>query len=258
MPLHINIVDPNSLSKKEIHQLVRYLLGVIGEEFQVRFESPPLKDANVISPDIREQLHQKAKEIHTPLGMDAECEIDPRAIFGKNKLEPVDVNTSIEPTILPTTTAAGEIEVDVAGLPWDGRIHSRSKSKTKDGLWRVQRGLHDSVYEKVMAELKQTMAVPLPPSFAKPEIVVPIAPLTPADIAAMSPINPPISAPTVPREVTFNDFILKVTMASNSGKIDRASIGALVNKHGVPSIALLANRPDLLPAINAEFDRLVA
>ena len=44
-------------------------------------------------------------------------------------------------------------QVDSEGLPWDARIHSSSKSKTGNGVWKAKRGRSDAEYAAVKAEL---------------------------------------------------------------------------------------------------------
>ena len=51
------------------------------------------------------------------------------------------------------------IDVDAAGMPWDGRIHSSSKAKVADGTWRQKRNLDPALLSSVTAELKQTMGI---------------------------------------------------------------------------------------------------
>lgn len=50
-------------------------------------------------------------------------------------------------------TEPEETDVDIDGLPWDERIHSSNRKKTIDGRWRRKRGVSDSDYEAVKAEL---------------------------------------------------------------------------------------------------------
>lgn len=51
-----------------------------------------------------------------------------------------------EPDKIPTTNAdkapAGEkVELDTGGWPWSAELHASSKSKTKDGYWRMKVGV---------------------------------------------------------------------------------------------------------------------
>lgn len=39
------------------------------------------------------------------------------------------------------TAPSGNVELDTAGWPWTAELHASSKSKTKDGLWRMKVGV---------------------------------------------------------------------------------------------------------------------
>ena len=73
---------------------------------------------------------------------------------------------------LPEVPVASGIDVDASGLPWDGRIHASTRSKTQDGNWKMRRGVDDDIVSAVLNELRQTMGM-------APTEVVPPTPLTP-------------------------------------------------------------------------------
>lgn len=80
-------------------------------------------------------------------------------------------------------------DVDSAGLPWDGRIHSESRNKVADGTWRKRRNTAPEVVTQVEAELRGSapLAQPVP---AAPTLA-PSAPMAPASV----PPAPPALAP---------------------------------------------------------------
>jgi hypothetical protein len=43
--------------------------------------------------------------------------------------------------------------LDSNGTPWDERIHSSSKTKTNDGIWKRRKGVSDELFDEVMLEL---------------------------------------------------------------------------------------------------------
>ena len=51
------------------------------------------------------------------------------------------------------------IETDVTGLPWDGRIHVRTKSKNDSGKWNYKRGISDDTVAEVETELRAMFPV---------------------------------------------------------------------------------------------------
>lgn len=181
-----------------------------------------------------------------------------------------DIPTGIQAPINPPPGAAG-IDVDAQGLPWDGRIHASTRSKIADGTWKLRRGVDDDVLAAVSNELRQTMGlIPtevVPPSpltpppaqvFAQPEAQVPPPPFAPP----VAPPAPPVA--TLPMEtpqagiangaslseaMTFPKLMQKITAAFAAKTLDQAAIGAAVQAAGLPSLPMLASRPDLVPVV---------
>ena len=85
-------------------------------------------------------------------------------------------------------------ELDKEGLPWDARIHASTKTKTQKGMWTRKKGVADSTYDAIVAELRQqypvagTTAAPAAP--AAPAVTVPGAPATPAVSIPTAPATP--------------------------------------------------------------------
>jgi hypothetical protein len=94
---------------------------------------------------------------------------------------------------LPLPAAVGG-ERDSSGLPWDGRIHAKSKEKNADGTWRRRRNIEDEEFYKVTAELRAIVgSLPQGQSVDGPR-----AGVAPAGIAPMPGLNQitPPAAPT--------------------------------------------------------------
>ncbi len=69
-------------------------------------------------------------------------------------------DTTGEPLPNITSTVSG-VTLDKAGIPWDSRIHSASKSINQtDGLWRQKRGVSPELVATVVGQLKQAQSVP--------------------------------------------------------------------------------------------------
>lgn len=45
------------------------------------------------------------------------------------------------PAATPPSGDGAPVELDTAGWPWTAELHASSKSKTKDGLWRMKVGV---------------------------------------------------------------------------------------------------------------------
>lgn len=93
-------------------------------------------------------------------------------------------------------------EYDIAGTPWDKRIHASTKTRNEDGTWRRRRNLSDVAYNSVMAELSQRggpgTQPAAPPVAAAP--AVPASPAAPVGIVDDGPVTIP-PAPAVPAPV---------------------------------------------------------
>ena len=156
----------------------------------------------------------------------------------------------------PAPVVPTGVEVDKDGLPWDARINPPSKLKLKkEGTWKLKRSLDPAFITQVRDELRAIMAVPT----AAPE--TPAAAETPAPAPVVTETAPapvvtetaPAPAPEAPESLgpvvvtTFPEFMQEITKR----KLDDATVLAAVKSVGLPSPALVAARPDLIPAICA-------
>ncbi len=154
------------------------------------------------------------------------------------------------------------VALDEDGLPWDSRIHSSSKKQTQKGLWKLARGIDKNLVTSVLAELNAGIVAPAP----EPTVVAP-APEPTVVAPAPEPtymvqgntythdeligfnwtedqINElkPIGQVTL---TTFPELLKRITDAN----IDEAVVQKSVVDLGLTNIALVAARPDLIPAI---------
>lgn len=182
----------------------------------------------------------------------------------------------------PVAAAPERGDVDADGIPWDARIHSEGKAKSKDNKWRLKRGVSDDVRAQVKAELKAAMgapapAVPPPPAGGAETVAAPPPPPTPAAPApvaapAPSPVPPPppVAEPAAPAPVAdaatpapvsgaaaFGALMRKVSPAQAEGKITAAQTTELVQALGLQNLRDLVARPDLIPDFEATFDAFV-
>ena len=196
------------------------------------------------------------------------------------------VPVAAAPVAPPPPPQAPGIEVDAKGMPWDNRIHSGSRAKVADGSWRQKRNLDPNVLAQVEGELRTTMGLPTPaPTTTVPvTAATPTVPATPesAFIAAVVPPPPaaavpvplpfvpnvePIAAPAVitpppptapagavttaspTSPVTFPMLMQKITQAFTAKTLDQPTIQAACQAVGLPSLPMLASRPDLVAQV---------
>ena len=164
-----------------------------------------------------------------------------------------------DPAPAPTTTTVPASEVsalDERGMPWDGRIHAKSKTRNADGTWRYRRNTLNADIEKVEAEIKPA-AAPMPhPVAAQPMGVgATAAPLPPSGESLRStlvavPTADPAPATTetavaaVGGAVTYEQFVAMIVSLIKGGKLDPAKMADFWVEVGVEGAnALLGNQP---------------
>ena len=205
----------------------------------------------------RKTILQSAHEAATVTG-----EIDNNAtpiseLHPEQTFDIVEGLTDIIETI-PTPTG---VELDVDGLPWDVRIHSKNKSKlAKTEQWKKKRGIDAALVETVEAELRAAMGAPsvFSDDYVEPVLVETIAPPPIAETIAPPPIveigiPDTLVAPAPPiveTAITFPEIMSKITAAQVAGTITDIQVLKAVNDQGLASLALLAVRPDLTHAVN--------
>lgn len=140
-------------------------------------------------------------------------------------------------------TGAPGVELDSDGLPWDARIHAGSKTRLKKSQqWKPKRGVDPDLKAEVEAELRAAMS-------AGGSAEKPAAPAAPAEPAKPAPPAAP-AAPAEPQGAitTFPALMSRITSAG----ITQERASAAAKNQGLPSLPLLATRPDLIPAVAAE------
>ena len=144
--------------------------------------------------------------------------------------------------------AAGEggepVELDKEGLPWDVRIHSSGKTKLVKGeTWKLIRKLDPAFVEEVKAELRATMdAAPAPTETTAAE--------------AFAGGDSDEVAPLGDTPMSFPEVMNIVTTRMADGTLTEAQRDAVLTKHGLPSMPMLASRPDLIPAFATDLEAL--
>ena len=188
---------------------------------------------------------------------------------------PVPTVPSAAPTVAPPTAppaASGSVERDSKGMPYDGRIHSASKNKVADGSWRYKRGVDEAVVIAVEAELRTAASAapvggvgtpwPFPAEGAAPVPQVPVAAAAPVVVPVQPAVAPPpvvtpppaasVAVPVAPvAGMTYEQLMAALPPKIVSGELTAQQLQQACEQFGVPSIAALATRPDLVPAVAA-------
>lgn len=166
--------------------------------------------------------------------------VDPAAAFAATPAAPAappveDEETPPEPLPLPVPDTA----VDADGLPWDGRIHGSGKAfLAKTGQWKKARGMaaKPEYVAQIEAEIRAAMAAasgdPLHPVVTSAPPVAPVKPAAPAK-------------PALPDGPTFVGLM---QLYQQSG-IGMAAANAIAKEHGCGSLATVATKPEVIPAV---------
>lgn len=250
--IEIKITDPHLMDKDALRQIATFLLTMTGDSVMhvtgmIRQPAP----APMIPPPPPLTLAPPTPTVDTPrIGLEQVRfpHINPFA-------KPVEQSIPSVPHAAPRAIDPG-VELDKRGLPWDNRIHSRTKTKTADGLWKSMRGLNPAVAKSVEAELFQAMSLPpiISESLEAPLDAPVMKPgfVPPPPVAVTSTVDP-IAAP----QNDFPALMTKITSVVHTGKTTSAAILKIVQEMGLPSLPVVASRPDLIPSLMARIDALV-
>jgi hypothetical protein len=137
-------------------------------------------------------------------------------------------------------------ELDASGLPWDARLHSRTKSKTTDGLWRRQRGLSPSKANKLELEIRASVtdAQKIAHEESKPIAAPPPPPFTH--------VQAPPPPPAAPTEDKYIALVKKITIAVETEKLSYEKVKDILMQFGIADLAALKNVPHLYAVIDQQ------
>lgn len=215
--IKLEITDPHFLGREVLENTAQYLLALAGEMFvsinevnSPRTEwKPHEEDSLPVEPELIEEEFISVEE-------------HPMAVHVSSwprEETPVPSQVFAPPPPIPQVPG---VELDSQGLPWDFRIHAKTKTKMKNGTWKKLRGSNSEVSKKIEDELKNVQS--LPPA-------------------------PPVAVPETKAPPSFSDLMQLVTKAITEGKLRRDQVTDVLKPFGIPSLPLVATRLDLIPAI---------
>lgn len=159
----------------------------------------------------------------------------------------------IAPTAATAPTAVpGTVERDSAGLPWDARIHSSTKSRTQKGAgeWTAKRNVDPVFKAQVEADLRG-----LPAPAAAAPVAPPVAPPAPT----LPPVAPQAPAAPGAGPTTFAEMaaMIGAHFAGPNAALAQAACQNALAAQGLQHLGQLAGAPERIPAAWAEFTRLL-
>lgn len=200
--IKIEITDPHLLDKKTLQETACYLMALTGGKLVIPSDL-----------SIQENLESiNASKSKTTLKPFKEEEFIPVSSEIVN-ISPVSAATVFNSKSL--------IDLDSDGLPWDMRIHARTKTKTTEGKWKKLRGVGPLTVKEIEEELKEVQNIPAPP----------------------------VVIGSIDNVSTFTDLMSLVTGAITAGTLKRDQVIEILKPYGLPSLALVSTRLDLIPSI---------
>ena len=192
-------------------------------------------------------------------------------------------------TLLPDT--------DKDGLPWDNRINSTPASVTASGVWKMRRKPKDmnddqwaEYIETVRNELTNLMSIEVGDNADDTDTIEPIAGDSPVvdSVEVIEPVAPPVTPeavfaghmeeqprienvfiydtvePVAPPPVTAVEPVAITTfpqlmtwLTGMTGKVTVEQVNGALAEWNMNSVALLAKRPDLIPAFITKIEGLL-
>ena len=248
--IKLEITDPHLLDKKALQETAIYLMALSGGKLVIPSDEQMVAGLQAKADELAQHIGRVERKPYiapalVPLSIDDQ--LDMQQLAGTSDdlgIEEEFIPVPAESVCLHAPTAAEVfnpvnslnipaaprpvVDLDTEGLPWDLRIHARTKTKMKDGSWKKLRGVGPEVVKRVEAELKGVQSIPVPP-------VVPV---------------PPVAVGQAPVAVPgFTDLMSLVTRSITGGTLKRDQVVEVLKPFGIPSLPLVSTRLDLIPAI---------
>lgn len=178
----------------------------------------------------------------------------------------------IEPTEPEGDTLLPDLDKD--GLPWDNRINSTPASVTASGVWKMRRKPKDmddaqwsDYIDTVRNELTNLMSIEVDDNVIDTDNIEPVIgdgpvvdsvevippPVTPDTVFGT--VTPPATAVEPPAITTFPQLMTWLT--GMTGKVTVEQVNGALAEWNMNSVALLAKRPDLIPAFITKIEGLL-
>ena len=230
--IKLEITDPHLLDRKALQETAIYLMSLAGGKLLIP-EQPKSnnvdKELENDEPIIQEEWIRVPSEVMTLDDFEREKQTHP--IVPHDEFVSPPAAEIFKPASSIPVPVISSVELDIRGIPWDMRIHASTKTKMKDGSWKKLRGIDPVTVEQVEAELKMVQNIPVPPSIPTP--------------------------PTTEKAPDFTAFMSLITGAITAGKLKRDEVTAVLKPYGLPSIAVVSTRPDLIPAIMVSINEVI-
>jgi hypothetical protein len=238
--IEIKILNPHEANKFVLRETAKYLLSLAGDQMVAEHEMPQLPPA---APNCQMVAQIPVAPTEVPLapsvmmdGVSQESYIPeipmPPSIPSITSVASDDSEAPAQ-VAYGTHQSFGNKELDVNGLPWDNRIHARTKTKTAEGAWKLMRGVNLDLVKQVEIQLRGALNAP------------------------SAPVNVPIPPAATDTNSAWFTAMARITAVVKDGQMTHAQVMTIVKSMGLESIPLIAQRPDLIPSILHRIDHFV-
>lgn len=255
--LKIILTDPCNESKETLNSLAAFCTSLANAKETHTYTSseitPLFNEAEIAeSTDLGKKT---ASALVNTTADNVTREKTPAQVFATADDEDVtEDNTEEDDTLLDN------VEVDSRGLPWDARIHSRTRSKNKKGHWKPARHVNSKQIRRIETDLqKYTIPAkePQPTEIFKntPTHITSVAPPPPPIDAAIPP--PPVDMPPAQTNTIDDSFIVlmgKITHLLDTKKLSREKLIRLIKRYGIESLPDIDGHPQLIAQVSAGLD----
>lgn len=145
-------------------------------------------------------------------------------------------------------------DVDKNGIPWLESVHAGTKTQTKDGRWKRQKGITEEQRDAAEAAWKQANPTPTGPAAVQAVFAAPVVPAAPA---ATQPVYVPQTA-TAPEPPAINPAPASVTIPPQTPMPAAAVMIPGMTPPAPAPVPVVEDKPVTLDDVGAAFGTLQA
>lgn len=238
--IKIEITDPHLLDDTILTKTAEYLLSFTKEEIKIIGVDKGCGDKTVLWDHLKNKIDRKEIYLENSKTVETDEKYQNKSVDPIKDFKPVGTPGTYEtPEGTKKYNKNGD-EIDNNGIPWDSRIHAKSKTKNADGNWKLARGVEIAEVDRVVNELLQKPTV-VPP--------VPTAPIINSEI--------PKSMMDKFEQQNFDYFVSRLTEYLREGKTTRMEVNNACETVGLENFTELQHVPELIPQVLKKLEEII-
>lgn len=168
-----------------------------------------------------------------------------KILENKTPLKKIEVDT---PPVIQEKVL--DLNIDSAGIPWDERIHSPGKIKTKQGTWRAKSGVDKEFFRQIQDQLMLENQLPSKDQLVSVEEDSSVA------INSIEIPLPPVVIAEKP-DASFESIMKLINALLEAGRISKAGVNDVLRNHGdIKDLVELMGKPESFNAIYEDLEKL--